>query len=177
MLPQIELGAVTTSLLNFTPELLVCFSIVLLLLMRLVPVFDRSHLGPMALVLTLLALGWSIAQWSGVRDFNSSGEVPTWLLPPISVSTPVEPQFGGMLVQDSFTVFLRCILYGFAALIIWLSLLTGIPDREDSGDFYCLLLGAMLLGVVVIFGVGFSHIPVAHNAAHDVRHATNFPCH
>ena len=26
-------------------------------------------------------------------------------------------------------------------LIIWLSLLTGIPDREDSADFYCLLLG------------------------------------
>ena len=26
--------------------------------------------------------------------------------------------------------------------IIWLSLLTGIPDREDSADFYCLLLGA-----------------------------------
>ncbi len=39
------------------------------------------------------------------------------------------------------------------------------------------LLGAMLLGVVVLFGVGFSGISVAHNAAHDVRHANNFPCH
>src|SRR5262249_42121883 len=35
-------------------------------------------------------------------------------------------------------------LYLFAALIIWLSRLTGIPDREDSGDFYVLLLGATL---------------------------------
>src|SRR5437868_3984418 len=32
----------------------------------------------------------------------------------------------------------------FAALVIWLSLLTGIPDREDSADFNCLLLGATL---------------------------------
>ena len=39
------------------------------------------------------------------------------------------------------------------------------------------LAGAALLGLVIIFGVGFSSIPAAHNAAHDVRHATNFPCH
>ena len=43
-----------------------------------------------------------------------------------------------------FTIFLRLFLLGFAALVIWLSLLTGIPDREDSADFYCLLLGATL---------------------------------
>lgn len=34
-----------------------------------------------------------------------------------------------------------------------------------------------LLGVFVIGGVGFSHISAMHNAAHDVRHATAFPCH
>ena len=43
---------------------------------------------------------------------------------------------------DTFTVFLRLFLFGFAALFIWLTMLTGIPDHEDSGDFYCLLLGA-----------------------------------
>jgi NADH-quinone oxidoreductase subunit N len=32
----------------------------------------------------------------------------------------------------------------FTSLVIWLTLLTGIPDREDSADFYCLLLGATL---------------------------------
>lgn len=36
---------------------------------------------------------------------------------------------------------------------------------------------AALLGVFVIGGVGFSHISAMHNAAHDVRHATAFPCH
>src|SRR5260370_22124206 len=52
--------------------------------------------------------------------------------------------FTGLLVYDYLTIFLRIFLLGFAALIIGLSLLTGIPDREDSGDFYCLLLGATL---------------------------------
>jgi cobalt transporter subunit CbtB len=36
---------------------------------------------------------------------------------------------------------------------------------------------AALLGAVVIWGVGFSHIDVLHNAAHDTRHSTGFPCH
>ncbi len=36
---------------------------------------------------------------------------------------------------------------------------------------------AALLGVFVVGGVGFSHISAVHNAAHDVRHATAFPCH
>jgi cobalt transporter subunit CbtB len=36
---------------------------------------------------------------------------------------------------------------------------------------------AALLGVFLIWGVGFSHIDVVHNAAHDTRHSTAFPCH
>ena len=36
---------------------------------------------------------------------------------------------------------------------------------------------AMVLGVFVIGMVGFSHIDVVHNAAHDVRHSNAFPCH
>lgn len=36
---------------------------------------------------------------------------------------------------------------------------------------------AALLGAVVIWGVGFSHIPALHNAAHDTRHSLAFPCH
>lgn len=38
-------------------------------------------------------------------------------------------------------------------------------------------LMAMMLGVVVVGMVGFSHIDVVHNAAHDVRHSNAFPCH
>jgi cobalt transporter subunit CbtB len=36
---------------------------------------------------------------------------------------------------------------------------------------------AALLGAFVIWAVGFSHIDIAHNAAHDTRHSTGFPCH
>lgn len=36
---------------------------------------------------------------------------------------------------------------------------------------------ALLLGLVMLYAVGFSEAPVAHNAAHDVRHATGRPCH
>lgn len=38
-------------------------------------------------------------------------------------------------------------------------------------------LMAMVLGLFVIGMVGFSHIDVVHNAAHDVRHSNAFPCH
>lgn len=36
---------------------------------------------------------------------------------------------------------------------------------------------AALMGVVMVWGVGFSHIDAFHNAAHDVRHSNAFPCH
>ena len=38
-------------------------------------------------------------------------------------------------------------------------------------------LVALLLGTVILYGVGFSPIPLLHNAAHDSRHAMGFPCH
>lgn len=39
------------------------------------------------------------------------------------------------------------------------------------------LAAAFLLGLVILYGVGFVAVPVVHNAAHDVRHAQGFPCH
>jgi cobalt transporter subunit CbtB len=38
-------------------------------------------------------------------------------------------------------------------------------------------LGALLLGVLLLYGVGFAHADLLHNAAHDGRHAFAFPCH
>jgi len=38
-------------------------------------------------------------------------------------------------------------------------------------------LGLALLGVTLIYGVGFAGPQVIHNAAHDVRHSNGFPCH
>ena len=39
------------------------------------------------------------------------------------------------------------------------------------------VIGAMLLGLVILYGVGFANMEVAHNVAHDARHAFAFPCH
>ena len=36
---------------------------------------------------------------------------------------------------------------------------------------------AILLGVVLVYGVGFASPMAIHNAAHDARHAFAFPCH
>jgi NADH-quinone oxidoreductase subunit N len=107
--------------LAFMPEIILCGAIVLLLLERLIGL--RGHLGLDALILTVLALAWSYRQW----------------LPHMSGSQPI---FGGLIAYDNFTIYLRMFLFGFTALVIWLSMLTGIPDREDAADFYCLLLGA-----------------------------------
>ena len=39
------------------------------------------------------------------------------------------------------------------------------------------LTSAMLLGIVILYGVGFIQTSAAHNAAHDMRHSQGFPCH
>jgi NADH-quinone oxidoreductase subunit N len=124
LLPNINFGGIWDDCLNFLPEILACGGIVLFLLLRL---FDRSHMGTIALLVTLVALGMSIFQWYG----TTSNEKELF-----------RPAFGHMVIHDRLTIYLRCFLYGFTALIVWLSLTTGIPDREDSPDFYCLLLGA-----------------------------------
>jgi cobalt transporter subunit CbtB len=36
---------------------------------------------------------------------------------------------------------------------------------------------AVLLGLLIVGTVGFSHIDAVHNAAHDTRHSNAFPCH
>jgi cobalt transporter subunit CbtB len=36
---------------------------------------------------------------------------------------------------------------------------------------------ALLLGVFLVLGVGFSGSEIIHNAAHDGRHSMAFPCH
>ncbi|TCU07578.1 cobalt transporter subunit CbtB [Rhizobium sullae] len=36
---------------------------------------------------------------------------------------------------------------------------------------------AVCFGMIIVGFVGFSHIEIVHNAAHDTRHANAFPCH
>lgn len=51
------------------------------------------------------------------------------------------------------------------------------PSASRSAVAFVPAMLAAFLGVFLIWGVGFSHIPAVHDAAHDVRHSTGFPCH
>ncbi len=51
------------------------------------------------------------------------------------------------------------------------SSLASVQSRVTAG------LCAALLGVFVIWGVGFAQSATLHNAAHDGRHGFSFPCH
>ncbi len=52
-------------------------------------------------------------------------------------------------------------------------------DHRTSQALSLLIqLGAgAVLGMVLLYGVAFAESPLAHNAAHDVRHITVKPCH
>jgi NADH-quinone oxidoreductase subunit N len=162
MLPTIDTATLIEDALKFLPELIVCFAVVFLLVLRLFKLFNRTHLGAIALVLTVCALVVGVSEWGvggiakpvfesfGDRDHQAYdkaaeavGAVGFSALPPPATEGARAPMLG-LLAYDHLTVFLRCFLLGFAALIILLTMRTGIPDREDSGDFYCLLLGATL---------------------------------
>ena len=38
-------------------------------------------------------------------------------------------------------------------------------------------LALLFIGMTLTFAVGLSNMAVAHNTAHDTRHAIGFPCH
>jgi cobalt transporter subunit CbtB len=38
-------------------------------------------------------------------------------------------------------------------------------------------VATFVIGLALVFSVGFMHATVVHNGAHDTRHANGFPCH
>jgi NADH-quinone oxidoreductase subunit N len=111
----------------FLPELILCGTICVMLLARLFPGGQRLNSFYFALV------GSGIALWFALPAAG------------LSIGADVDREiFGGMLIYDSFTIFHRCLLLFFAVLFCVLTRITGIPDTEDSPDFYTLVLGATL---------------------------------
>jgi NADH-quinone oxidoreductase subunit N len=121
----------------FLPELVLCGAIVLLLLMRLFKGLDRYHLGGVAGLASLGAMAITLCQWKGFYGL---------IQPSVDKITDYHnlQAFGGLLIYDHLTLFIRLFLFGFTALVILLTIQTGIPDHEDSADFYTLLLGAAI---------------------------------
>lgn len=107
----------------FAPELAICGTIIVMLLVRLFDGLRRLDAFYIALVGTALAFG--LAALRGV---------------------PAERMelFTGMLVYDAFAVFVRSFLLLFGVLFIIFTRLSGVPQRGDATDFYALFLGSTL---------------------------------
>jgi NADH-quinone oxidoreductase subunit N len=135
VLEQLQ-GTLGRDLRAFLPELILAAAIVVLLLARMFRALDRTHLGWLALLFTLGALAQSCAQWLYFDD----------IIPPALTlrETHSLDLFNGLLVFDRFSIFIKIFLYSFTALVVVLALLSGIPDRDDSADFFCLLLGSAI---------------------------------
>ena len=116
-----------SSLGAFLPELIICVTIVLLLAVRLFDSLKNFNVFWVALVGSVA--GFVLAE--PLRLFQHEDIVRMEI-------------FTGMLVYDSFTIYMRLVLLGFASLFIIFTQLSGIPDREDSADIYSLVLGATL---------------------------------
>ena len=50
-------------------------------------------------------------------------------------------------------------------------------SRLTAQTVWTQIAGAAVLAVITAYGVAFTPSPLAHNAAHDVRHVTSIPCH
>lgn len=132
-----EIGSLVDRLLNettktsvglFVPELLLSGTIVVMLLFRLLPGLWRVPAQWLALVGAFAAFVTSLLQFN---DLVEGTLQPT-------------AYFTGLLMFDQFATFFRMFLGLFAILTITLTVLSGIPDREDAPDFYTLLLGATI---------------------------------
>lgn len=129
LLQDLQSDTLTAIQSGFRPELALCATIVLMLLIRIPRVGRKLNMFYVALAGSLVGLYFS-APWtllSGLRE--SEG----WVKPEI---------FTGLLVYDELTVYFRSVLMLFAVLFVIFTRLSGIPDREDSPDFYTLVLGA-----------------------------------
>ena len=56
------------------------------------------------------------------------------------------------------------------------TVLTHAPSRTSSQQLL-VTLGSILMGLSLVYFAGFSHLDLVHNAAHDTRHSSGFPCH
>ncbi|MCS3470876.1 cobalt transporter subunit CbtB [Pseudomonas sp. JUb42] len=56
------------------------------------------------------------------------------------------------------------------------TVLTHASSRARSSQLL-VTFGSILMGLSLVYFAGFSHLDLIHNAAHDTRHSSGFPCH
>lgn len=135
----------------FTPELTLCSTIVLMLLVRLCNLERRIPSYWVALLGSLMAFCFALFQFR----FTQTGPFPLpieWVFNQLAelwgLNTDrylnASTYFTGLLVFDQFAVYFRLFLLLFLILVTSLTVLSGIPDNEDGPDFYTLLLGSVV---------------------------------
>jgi NADH-quinone oxidoreductase subunit N len=115
----------------FRTELALAATVVLVLLCRMLPVLRWLDSATVALGGVLFALAYAWADFRGLPAVEAVAGARTEL-------------FGGLLVFDSLTAYVRLLLAGFLVLYILFTKASGIPDREDGADFYALVIGSTL---------------------------------
>lgn len=126
-----------SSISAFLPELVLCATILVLLLVRMLRGGELINASLITMVGSALALYFA-APWFhlGLDQAQTAISNPS--------SAYRMEIFTGMLVYDPFTVFMRTVLIGFTFLFAIFTWLSGIPDREDGADVFSLVLGATL---------------------------------
>jgi len=128
---------IDVSLPLFRVELALAATIVLVLLCRMLPVLRWLDSGAVALG------GVAFALWYAWVDLRGLPGAPWSIAAPVAHPASAEI-FGGLLVFDPLTSYIRFLLAGFLVLYILFTKVSGIPDREDGADFYTLVLGSTL---------------------------------
>lgn len=54
--------------------------------------------------------------------------------------------------------------------------MTVLTQTKTSTNLMSIVFVAMI-GATLVFAAGFAHSQTLHDAAHDMRHSTGFPCH
>ena len=110
------------SLIAFRPELVLCATIVAMLLVKM-------FRGRGTNAVYVMWLGTFIALLISLRgnDLDKPSEI-----------------FTGMLVCDTFGIYMRRLLLLFALLFATFTQISGIPQRRHSTEFFTLILGAIL---------------------------------
>lgn len=125
-----------SSIAVFLPELIICATVLLMLLVRLFAAGRHLNTGYIALAGSLIALYFAAP--GNLFSLPTGGDVAA---PTDIVRMEI---FTGMLVYDAFSVYVRAVLLVFVALFVIFTWLSGIPDLEDGPDIYTLVLGATL---------------------------------
>lgn len=119
-------ATLTVDLPSFRPELAICLTIFAMLLVRVTKIGRQLDAFPLAIAGALVGLYYA-APWRLLEGGIAKEEL-----------------FGGMLMYDGLTIFMRSLLLLFVLLFVVLTKLTGIPGKKDSTDFYCLVFGSTL---------------------------------